>query len=372
MSSIYTRKDSPYYWACYIDESGTETRDSTKIRIDGGVKSKREAEKLSAHREAEAYKIIKWGKPKEFADVSFDDLLSHYELDVLSNLSNPNSARSAAKRIFSYFKGRSMRDIEAHEIKQYIAHRRSKGVKKDGTPGAAASTINKELGIFRGMVQYGIGTLGLYLPNVADKISCSEPEGRLRWLTQEEAVRLINTAKAIRRAPHLADFIILALNTGMRKGEILNMERKRINLNERVLYLDSMHTKTRKRRTVPLNDAALAAVHRRLQWQQSRGIISDWLFCHANGDRVVDIKNSFATAVSKASIEDFRIHDLRHTAASWMVMNGVDIYSVRDVLGHLDITSTQRYAHLAPENLRAAVQAIDSGSGDLGKLVAVG
>lgn len=313
-----------------------------------------------------------FGKPKEFSDVPFNGLLEVYIDDVISKLSSSKSATSAAKHLLVYFNGWIVRDIDKPNIKQYIAHRQKKGIKKDGTPGAAASTINKELGIFRGMVQYGIGTLGLYLPTVADKISCSEPEGRLRWITKEESVRLINAAKNIGRAPHLADFIELALNTGMRKGEILNMERKRIDLANRVLYLDSMHTKTRKRRAVPLNDVALAAVHRRLQWQQSRGIISDWLFCHIDGSRVVDVKNSFATAVSKASIEDFRIHDLRHTAASWMVINGVDLYSVRDVLGHLDITSTQRYAHLAPENLRAAVQAIDSGSGDLGKLVAVG
>ncbi len=372
MSSIYPRKDSSYWWACFIGESGREIKQSTKIRKDGGRTAKQEAIAIAAHWENEARKVRMWGKPKEFSDIKCHELLIQYAENVITQNASHRSARSAAKQIMDYFKDRMIRDIQSSDIKQYIQHRKKSGKRKDGKSGAAASTINKELGIFRGMVQYGIGTLGLYLPNVADRISCSEPEGRLRWLTQEEAVMLINAAKGIGRAPHLADFVILALNTGMRKGEILNMERKRINLNERVLYLDSMHTKTRKRRTVPLNDAALAAVHRRLQWQQSRGIISDWLFCHGNGDRVVDIKNSFATAVSKASIEDFRIHDLRHTAASWMVMNGVDIYSVRDVLGHLDITSTQRYAHLAPENLRAAVQAIDSGSGDLGKLVAVG
>ncbi|MGB0899603.1 MAG: site-specific integrase [Psychrobium sp.] len=226
--------------------------------------------------------------------------------------------------------------------------------------------------MFRGMVRYGIGTLGLYLPNVAEKISCREPEGRVRWITPEEANRLINEAKKIGRSPHLADFITLALNTGMRKGEMLGMEHKRIDLNNRRLLLDSMHTKTRRRRAVPLNDAALAVIHRRLQWRQSKEVISKWLFCHADGSQVVDVKNAFTSAVRKAGIEDFVVHDLRHTAASWMVMNGVDIYSVRDVLGHLDITSTQRYAHLAPENLRAAVEAINSGSGDLGKLVAVG
>lgn len=371
MSSIYERKDSPFFWASFIGETGKEIKRSTKIRI-GSKGGKQEARALAAHWEGEARKIRMWGKPKEFDNPPFSGLLEQYLDNVVVNKAKPGNDEAAARHLFNFFDGRMIRDIQQSDINQYIAHRRNTGKRKDGSKGAAASTLNKELAVFRGMIQYGVGTLGLFLPNVADKINCSEPEGRLRWITQEESLALINSAKNIGQSPHLADLIILALNTGMRKGEMLGMERKRIDLNNRVLYLDSMHTKTRKRRSVPLNDAALSVIHRRLQWQQSKGIISDWLFCHTDGTQVKDVKNSFATAVRKAGIEDFRFHDLRHTAASWMVMNGVDIYSVRDVLGHLDITSTQRYAHLAPENLRTAVNAIDSGPGETGRLVAVG
>ena len=83
------------------------------------------------------------------------------------------------------------------------------------------------------------------------------------------------------------------------------------------------------------------------------------MFTHTDGARLQDVKTSFASARKKAGIEDFRIHDLRHTAAAWLVTSGVPLVEVRDILGHQTIQMTERYAHLAPDNLRVAVARIE-------------
>ncbi|HRZ24328.1 MAG TPA: site-specific integrase [Candidatus Contendobacter sp.] len=87
-----------------------------------------------------------------------------------------------------------------------------------------------------------------------------------------------------------------------------------------------------------------------------------WVFCNANGERIASIRRSFNTACHRAGLVDFHIHDLRHTCAAWLVSAGVALAAVRDLLGHTSITMTERYAHLAPENIRAAVAVLESAS----------
>ena len=86
---------------------------------------------------------------------------------------------------------------------------------------------------------------------------------------------------------------------------------------------------------------------------------SPWVFAHENGDRIKDVKRSFRAACNLIGIKDFRIHDLRHTCASLAVSEGVPLTAVRDLLGHSSVTVTERYAHLAPENVRDAVAVLD-------------
>ncbi len=74
------------------------------------------------------------------------------------------------------------------------------------------------------------------------------------------------------------------------------------------------------------------------------------------GGRLTDIKTAWRNLVKAADVDDFRFHDLRHTFASNLVMAGVDLNTVRELLGHSDIKMTLRYAHLAPEHKAAAVE----------------
>ena len=86
---------------------------------------------------------------------------------------------------------------------------------------------------------------------------------------------------------------------------------------------------------------------------------SSMVFAHSNGDRIKDVKRSFKTACTRVGIENFRIHDLRHTCASLAGSEGVPLEALRDLLGHSSVTVTERYAHLAPEKVREAVAVLD-------------
>lgn len=84
-----------------------------------------------------------------------------------------------------------------------------------------------------------------------------------------------------------------------------------------------------------------------------------WVFCRTESSRIQDVKKGFTTACARAGINDFRIHDLRHTCAAWLVSEGVPLSEVWDLLGHQSITMTERYAHLAPERVRSAVARLE-------------
>ena len=186
-----------------------------------------------------------------------------------------------------------------------------------------------------------------------------EPEGRLRWLSRNEARRLVDAARVQRRASYLVDFLELALNTGMRRGEVLGLEWVRVDLNAGLIYLKGRHQKNGKVGSVPLNQTARDALVRRDEFRVQYCPKSPWVFAHPDGARLQSVKRPSATACSAAGIEDFRIHDLRHCCAAWLVQAGVSIRAVAEILRHADIRATMRYAHLSPETVGAAASVLD-------------
>ena len=190
----------------------------------------------------------------------------------------------------------------------------------------------------------------------------SEPEGRVRSISRAEADGLIDTARQSTKASYLADYIVLSLHTGCRKQELLGLEWDRVDLSRNLIWLEASHTKTAKRRSVPLNHYARETIINRARFRAEHCPDSRWVFANSRGERIGDVKKSFGTACKRAGISDFRMHDMRHTCAAWLVSSGVSLIEVRDLLGHSTIKMTERYAHLAPENLRKAVRTLENRS----------
>ena len=159
---------------------------------------------------------------------------------------------------------------------------------------------------------------------------------RLRYLeTAEECERLIAAC-----AEHLKPIVIIALNTGMRKEDILALRWSNVDMVNGIIKL--VKTKSYKRRQIPIN-----ATRRETLFGLPRSG-SEYVFTYyRSGTRLMTIRHSFELAVQCAKIKDFTFHDLQHTIASHLVMAGVDLTTVKELLGHSTITMTMRYAHLA-------------------------
>ena len=185
--------------------------------------------------------------------------------------------------------------------------------------------------------------------NPVRKVKLFRPNNeRVRYLTPDEFERLCSAAAEIRW--YLKPLIILAVVTGLRRGNLLRLRFDECDLAARVIRIQR-ETKNNRPITVPVNETALRVIEELAKRANGSPCLFPHLEGRQAGEAIKDVKLSFRHAVRAAGIEDFRFHDLRHTAASWMVMGHGDLHAVQQFLNHASLKMTLRYAHLAPEYL---------------------
>lgn len=170
----------------------------------------------------------------------------------------------------------------------------------------------------------------------------------------ERGYSLLPCLKDKNYAGHLQPLVLLAMNTGMRKGEIFGLKWEHVDLINSNLTVISSNAKSGNSRHIPLNNEAKTTL---LKWKADTDSIG-LVFKGKDGNQITDIKKSWSSLLNDAHITNFRFHDLRHHFASKLVMASVDLNTVRELLGHSDLKMTLRYAHLAPEHKAAAVNLI--------------
>jgi len=279
--------------------------------------------------------------------MTFDEVVGIY----LASKNHRSKQRDmfSLKNLGPFFNGRSVIDLKRVDVRKYISGRQADGVRD--------TTIQRELRFFSAAINFvRLEHDRSDLPNPVQRLALNNGDARVRWINSEQAEQLVRSASLFARRPHLVNFIQLALHTGCRKNELLRLEWARVDFERAFLMLEPMHTKNSKRRVVPLNDIALSVLRDQRSWVDQHVPGSNWVFATATGGRLTTLQKGFRAACQRASIDDFRVHDLRHTFASWLVMAGVSLYVVKDLLGHSSIIVTERYAHLAPHVGRAAVQ----------------
>lgn len=187
-----------------------------------------------------------------------------------------------------------------------------------------------------------------------------EPQGRVRFLSDEERVRLLKACRESRN-PYLYVIVLLAISTAMRQGEILNLSWDRVDFDRGRITLLAEDTKSGASRAVPLAGPAFEELR---ELARLRRINTNLLFpAPTNNDgepRPIEIRNAWLRAVKAAGIENFRFHDLRHTAASYLAMNGATLAEIAEVLGHKTLAMVKRYAHLTEQHTSEVVKRMNA------------
>lgn len=318
--------------------------------------------------------VIEANKPEAEKPIRFGDFIDkHYAPWALTHQKQGQATVDAIKAQFADFNDKLLTEIHGFDVERFKSKRLKAGIKP--------ATVNRDLDRIRGALSRAVdwGMLPTH-PLRAVKRTKGDDNTRVRYLSPAEEKRLrkaLDAREKERReqreqgnawcrergrverptwpanafTDHLAPIVLVALNTGLRRGELLGLTWENVNVDAKLLTVSAGTAKSRKARHIPLNAEAVDVLTR---WKE-QGTGTGLVFPAPGGARMTHINTSWEGLVSDAKLIDFRFHDCRHDFASKLVMAGVDLNTVRELLGHADIKMTLRYAHLAPDRLAAAV-----------------
>lgn len=251
---------------------------------------------------------------------------------------------SALWLAFPKFKGRPLSEIAVTDVEAYRAHRLATVGKR---------TCDYDLSRLRRLFVLS-ESWGLSKGNPAKGVKFFNPDNRRdRFLTREEEESLVaEVPDWVRPA------IRFSVNTGLRQGELVSLVWGQVDLGLKVVTVTAEKAKGKKLRRIPLNKAAIKAIG-----TQPRAIAPETpVFPQVAEYGTETLRQAFRRAAKRLKMDERAIswHTLRHTFASRLVQAGVSLLTVKELLGHSTLVMVMRYAHLADENLRAAVDALES------------
>jgi integrase len=320
--------------------------DGRWVRESAETDKKTLAKAMLSSREHEMFEAKVVGLPVQ-SDIRLEKFMEEYR-DYAAANKKPSAVRAdevALKKLLPLFGKMKLREIKSGDVQRYMDQRRL--VKRKNGKRLRAATIRNEVHTLSAIFREAIRR-DLVQSNPCSRVKKPKEDNTIvRYLTPDEEERLFK-ALSEQRKP----IVIVALHTGMRKGEILNLEWTDIDFDQRLILVKN--TKSDRKRYIPMNDVVFETLKALPVDPESKYVFVN----PKTGDVYGDIKKSWATTMRRAKIEKFRFHDLRHTFASRLVQAGIPIIVVMELLGHRDLTTTMRYAHLAPTDMRQAVEAL--------------
>jgi integrase len=334
-NGIYKRPDSKYYWISYIGLDGRIVRESSrKIKY-------RDAQSLLTKRKNSIEEGVQ-PEVKRIKNFTFKELATEY-LKWAERQKSFKSKSYLIKQLVEAFGNYPLRRFNSMQLEQYQTARLKKGNKP--------ATVNRFMATMKHMFTKAVDWYMVEeekLKQIGKVKFLPENNKRLRYLSKEECQTLISAC-----SDSLRPIVITALNTGMRKGEILRLSWDRVDLKHGFILLED--SKNGERREIPIN----GTLRETLRGRTRRLDVPYVFYDPKTGKPFTDIKKGFKGALRRSKIQDFRFHDLRHCFGSHLVMSGVDITTVKELLGHKSLKMTLRYAHLAPAHKVKAVDLLD-------------
>jgi site-specific recombinase XerD len=244
------------------------------------------------------------------------------------------------KHFTGFITAEKLSAVTASKLEAYKAHRREQGVKP--------STINRELNTIKAMFNKAVAWNALAQNPAKSVQKFKEGRKQVRYLSKEEVLTILNAADEGLRAI-LETFLL----TGLRRDELIHLNWADVNFKNKVLSVqtkDGWHPKDYEVRHIPMTPRLLEVL--------SRLPKTDGPIFTNNGGKPLNgivLSAAFRRLIRRCGIKQASIHTLRHTFASHLIMSGADLYTVQKLLGHSSIKTTEIYAHLAPDFLRAAL-----------------
>jgi len=289
----------------------------------------------------------KWFEKLPGDDYTFKELMGKYleEYSVANKAKSSHTRdKSLAAHLIKVFGNNYLPDIKPAMISDYKVQRRDEG--------ASARTINYELTLMSHAFNIAIREWEWLNDNPVKKVKKERVNNTIeRWLTLEEEKRLLFSSPK-----WLQEIIVFAINTGLRRSEILDMKISQVDFERRTITISEQ--KNRCVDTLPLNKKAMVVLRER---QKQRVTGCDLVFPSNKGTRMINrnLFRAFNLATGRANVSNFRFHDLRHTFATRLVHAGVGIYEVQKLGRWKDVSMVMRYAHHHPESLRSSIEVMD-------------
>lgn len=280
--------------------------------------------------------------PRDPHEVYVTDVLTAYQQERGPKVATPERMGECVTALTPFWQGKTIAQVTPQNCTDYGQAR-----------GRSAGTVRRELGVLRAAINYGHRS-GRLTRTVAVELP-ERPESRDRWLTRDEAARLIRAARTPHARLYMPLFILIGLYTGRRKEAILSLRWPQIDFEANRIDFEIVgRARTKKRRgRVPIP----ARLRPHLLRARRRGTELGYVV-HRNGERIKDIKKGFAAACARAGIEGVSPHTLRHTAATWLMQAGADKWEAAGFLSMSVETLTRVYGHHHPDYMRGAADAI--------------
>lgn len=250
---------------------------------------------------------------------------------------------SKSKSIKQFFKNKNIDEILTKDIENYIKHLRI-------DKGLSNATINRYLAALKKMFNIAIANDMLHRNPCVNIKQLKENNEKIRYLTIEEEKRLFEVLPE-----HIRPIVICALQTGMRRSNILNLRWEQIDFEYNFIEIEKQENKGHKIIRIPISKKLLTEFNK-------IGIKHNgFVFINPETQKPYNtIRKAWLSALKRANIQNFRFHDLRHTVATRLVEKNVDIRTVQEIMAHSSIATTQRYMHPTPKRKLEAVEVLNS------------
>lgn len=271
---------------------------------------------------------------------SFADLADKYEAAIIEHLKSADARKGHLAHWRAEFDKHSLDDITPALIADSYAKLHKGGER-------SLATANRYLASLSACFTFAVKELGWMERNPCARVrKGKESAGRVRYLTDDERARLVKACKESSNRLLYPAFV-LALSTGARQAELMNLRWPQVDFTRRTILLRDGETKNGAGRVLPLTGEAFDLLR---DMGKVRDLKDDRVFpVPAEGRGFGSLRTAWDKALARAEVSDFRWHDLRHTAASYLTMAGIGSMEVAKVLGHKTLQMTARYSHLSPE-----------------------